>query len=209
MLSLAILLATLAAERVGLVLRIALGESAFNGLVRSQGGVASLVTFGSVSLVAVALIWFLPRLLSVPTLLAAAIVMMHSVMRAGWPDAAMLLGLAALTAVGPQRPPRSWLWLTAVLPAAELIGLILPGVDDRTAVPVALAVMGGAALLWAGIDARPAFAVAALLAALGLLTGGAQSARADVVSTAELWAAAGLAMVALVRLHYPPRPARN
>jgi hypothetical protein len=88
-----------------------------------------------------------------------------------------------------------------VLPAAEVIATTLPPSDGQTATAVAVAVVASAALVWLGTDARPALAVALLLVVPGL------AARAGGGITLQL-CAAGLAMVAIVRLRYPSRPRR-
>jgi hypothetical protein len=203
MLSLAILLAALAGSRIGLGLRIAFAEPSYSPtMVRALGGVGDLVSFGIVSLIAVALIWFLPRVLSVPILLAAAIGTPQSLIENGRYSTAILIALAVLSAISRQRPPRSWLWMIAVLPAAEAIATRLPGTDGRMAMAVALAVVASAALVWIGTDARPGLAVALLFVVPGLV------ARADGGLTLQLWTAAGLALVAIVRLRYASRPRR-
>jgi hypothetical protein len=202
MLGLAILLAALAGSRIGLGLRMAFAEPRYPpALVGFLGGAADLVVFGVLSLIAVALIWCLPRVLSVPILLAAAIEPWHSVQESGKLSAAILVVLALLTVCSRPRPPRSWLWLVAVLPAAEVIATTLPPSDGQTATAVAVAVVASAALVWLGTDARPALAVALLLVVPGL------AARAGGGITLQL-CAAGLAMVAIVRLRYPSRPRR-
>jgi hypothetical protein len=69
-------------------------------------------------------------------------------------------------------------------------------------VTVALAVLAGAAVLWLRTDARPALAVAVLLAIRGLTTS-----PSEFGNSAELGAAADLAMAAMLRLRFASRPA--
>lgn len=205
---LAIPLATWAANRVGLALRIALGEPGSSPpLVHALGGPGVLLSVGSVILIAIALIWFAPRPLLVPILLAPAamilIVMVRSLM---WPGSVIYLGillcLIVLTTVRSQRPPLSWLWLTAAVPAAEIIAMMWRGMHPGTAEVTALAVAGSALLLWLWTDARPALGIALLLAAFGVLAAGT-----GLGNTLPAGAAAGLVAVATVRLQYAPRPA--
>jgi len=205
MLSLAIVLTWWAADRLGLGARIALGEPGYPPtIVRFLGGTARLMSFGAVSLIAIALIWFVPRILSVPILLATGVVTLQSQFSSGGLlYLAILLGLIVLTAISPQRPPRSWVLLTAVLPAAEFIAMTVRGVNGVAVDVVALTIVGSMALLWIGTDARPALAVALILALPGLAEALRESG-----NSLELGAGVGLAMVAIGRLRYAPRPGR-
>jgi hypothetical protein len=79
------------------------------------------------------------------------------------------LGLTLLTSLRAERPPRSWLWWVCLpsayflIPPADMTPIIAaPGV-----VLLAAFVLGS--LAWAVIDARPAFAVAILLAFYGIM----------------------------------------
>jgi hypothetical protein len=208
---LAIPVVTWAASRVGLALRIALGDPGFPPpLVRALGGPGVLLAVGSVTLIAVALIWFAPRPLMVPILLAPAalilIVMLRSLM---WPGSVVYLGillaLTVLTTIRPQRPPRSWLWLTAAVPVAEIIAMTWRGMHPGTAEAAALVVACSALLLWMCTDAHPALEIWLLLAAFGVLAAG--TALGD--NTLPVGAAAGLVAVATVRLQFAPGPARG
>ena len=205
MLSLAIVLTWWAADRLGLGVRIALKESGYSPtIVRFLGGSADLISFGSASLIAIVLIWLVPRLLSVPILIASGVVTLQAQLSAG--DLlyfAILLALIVLTAISPQRPPRSWLLLTAVLPAAEFIAMTVRGLNGAAGAAAALTIVGSVALVWIGTDARPALAVALVLGLPGLAVALRESG-----SSLELSAAVGLAMVAIVRLRFAPRPAR-
>lgn len=205
---LAIPVATWAASRVGLALRIALGEPGFSpALVHALGGSGVLLAVGSVTLIAIALVWFAPRPLVVPILLAPAALILIVMLRSlTWPGTViylgMLLALTVLTTIRPQRPPRSWLWLTTAVPVAEIIAMTWRGMHPGTAEAAALVVAGSALLLWMCTDAHPALEIWLLLAAFGVLAAGTGLGNTLLIGTA-----AGLVAVATVRLQFAPRPA--
>jgi hypothetical protein len=208
---LAIPVVTWAASRVGLALRIALGDPGFSpALVHALGGPGVLLSVGLVTLIAIALIWFAPRVLVVPILLAPAALILIVILRSLlWPGSVVYLGillvLAALATVGPERPPRPWLWLTTAVPVAEIIAMTWRGLHPGTAEAGALVVACSALVLWMCTDAHPALEIWLLMAAFGVLAAGTALGN----NTLLVGTAAGLVGVATVRLQFAPRPARS
>jgi hypothetical protein len=71
------------------------------------------------------------------------------------------LALAALAA-GKDRPPRHWLWMPALYVLAPLPAILAPGSSElwqTAAMGTLLVAVGGVALAWFTVDARPAIAI--------------------------------------------------
>ena len=86
-------------------------------------GIACVLIF-----VAIVLTWLAPRVIAVPTLLAAATLAPlpgRLTAYAAFPSA-VLVGLTVLAASRPERPPRAWLWWFAMLPASALVDAATP-----------------------------------------------------------------------------------
>jgi hypothetical protein len=130
-------------------------------------------------------IWVARRPTAVSLLLAAAVVapfaedaVGYAALSSGqalaiWLSPSLLLvTLAAITAMGTDRPPRAWLWWYALPCAwivAERVAEILPVADGRILfdLPLIPAFVLGA-VLWVIVDARPALALAVLVGILGV-----------------------------------------
>jgi hypothetical protein len=119
---------------------------------------------------AVVLVWFVRRLLAVLALtavLAAANALgLHSLKLL-----LITVVIATLTALRPERLPRSWLWWFVLPPGYLFLDLL--GVPDGGPTTVGLRALMLAVFLlgpiaWAVTDARPALALAMLLTYLGL-----------------------------------------
>jgi hypothetical protein len=130
-------------------------------------------------------IWIGRRSVAVSLLLAAAVVVPFAedavgygalssgqALPVGLAPSVLLVALAAVTAVGTARPPRAWLWWYALPSAwivAERVAEILPVADGRALSGLPLfPVFVLSAVLWVIVDARPALALAVLLAILGV-----------------------------------------
>ncbi len=82
------------------------------------------------------------------------------------------LALAALAA-GKDRPPRHWLWMPAAYVLAPLPTILAHGsaeVWETAALEILLVAIGGVALAWFAVDARPAIAIGLYVELLRLLT---------------------------------------
>jgi hypothetical protein len=123
----------------------------------------------ALTVVAITLIWFAPRYVSVPALGLSALAHLHPLWGPGLIVAVGVGVLALLTALSRARPPRYWLCWFAVLPAWELArSLYSHPVLASFPAPLILLV---AALLWIVVDARIALACAVVVGLYGLLTG--------------------------------------
>jgi hypothetical protein len=160
--------------------------------------------------------WIGRRAVAVSLLLVAAVVVPFvaasasliggpAELRLGLPLSLLLVTLAAVTALGTDRPPRAWLWWYALPPAwvlTERLSGIVPFTVGRVLLDLPLFplfVLG--AIVWAIVDARPAIALAVLLVILGvsLAAGGIDPAwfgQQVALSAATGYLAAGLVLAA-------------
>jgi hypothetical protein len=111
----------------------------------------------ALTLAVIGLAWFARPAVIVTAALAVAALSFYP----GQPGAlrayTLLLVLLAALARGPARPPRSWVWWLGVLPVWLLTG-----------VPVLLPALVLVLVLWIVVDARPAIALALLIAFFGV-----------------------------------------
>lgn len=130
-------------------------------------GIGHMAIYAGLGLAAVAAAWFAPRPAVAGIALAAAALWLY------WGDRVMAIQPAALLAIlailvfGPERLPRSWLWLAGAVfastmlqgltPAAPLYFLYTPLIFVPWVILVAV-------VLWSAIDARPAIAMAIYIA---------------------------------------------
>jgi hypothetical protein len=128
------------------------------------------IAFGGL-FAATTLIWFVRRELAALALLLAALAAGFSWdVRTQWLVGTVLV-LAALTALRAERPPKAWLLWFCLPPAFFLQGMI-PGHGGTQGIRLLTIVLAFAIivlfllgpLVWAVTDARPAFALATLLA---------------------------------------------
>jgi hypothetical protein len=132
-------------------------------------GLRPIWILGAVALVIVILAWFARRAVAGPAMLAAGAAWL--VLERGFIIALALACLAVLTMLREERMPRSWLWWAAAPPvwlvAAPLLGHAhLAGVSVNVLVAVAFVLV---TVVWATVDARPAFALAVLLGLVGVV----------------------------------------
>lgn len=197
MLTLAIVGAIIATSRVADVVRYESRSWPMRHFFRlALGSPASLLFSAGLALAAIVLIWFVPRFVAAALLLSAAVVGLHQRGPVGLESAAVLLLLATLTAAGRERPPRSWLWLVAILPAYQLLVAALPArsVAPYVGPPLWLALLV-LVMLWTVVDARPAIAAALLVGFLAI-----PGSDTSFQHSAYLAGAVVLAALAIVRL---------
>ncbi len=131
--------------------------------------------------------WIGRRAVAVPLLVAAAAVVpfaesrlfqgpvwSREMLTVGLPLSLLLVALAVVTASGKDRPPRAWLWWYALPPIwilDERVANALPFAVGRVLVELPLFpafVLG--AIVWVIVDARPAIALAVVLAILAVMS---------------------------------------
>jgi hypothetical protein len=131
--------------------------------------------------------WIGRRAVAVSVLLAAAVAVpfaeasasglagsnwLQWVLGLGLPVSLLLVGLAVVTALGTDRPPRAWLWWYALPPIwilGDRLTGIVPFAVTRAWVGLPLYqvfVLG--AIVWIVVDSRPAIALAVVLSVLGV-----------------------------------------
>ncbi len=102
---------------------------------RLNGTPGHPVVAAALALTAITLIWFSPRYVAAPALGLAAAVSLQPLRPPGIALAIVLALLALLAAVSRHRPPRSWLWWLAVLPAWAVLGVLGPAPMLASALP--------------------------------------------------------------------------
>ncbi len=139
----------------------------------------------ALTVLAPAAAWIGRRAVAVPVLLAAAAVLPFAELSRGreWPGemlaaflplSLLFVALAVVTALGTDRLPRAWLWWYGLPPAwilDERVANSLPFVVGRVLVGLPLFplfVLG--AIVWVIVDARPAIALAVMLATLAVIS---------------------------------------
>ncbi len=137
-------------------------------------GIGHSAVYGVLTLAAVLAAWFAPR--AVVAALAAA----AAVLYVAWGDrvmaiqpAGLLLAIAILV-FARERLPRSWLWLAGVIFAVSVLQGLTP-VPSLYFLYTPLVfvpwIILGVVVLWVGVDARPAVAMAIYIASNYLLVG--------------------------------------
>jgi hypothetical protein len=157
----------------------------------------------ALTLAAIGVVWFAPRKIAVPALAAAAAAALFEPTDFRVIVAAQFVVLAAVVALGPQRPPRSWLWWVSVLPAWSLLALLgdaFPVVGAVTG--LVLPAFAIAAVLWIVIDARVVLGLATVVATAAVLSYHAFGDARPVF----LGIVVALTVPALLRLRRRPQP---
>ncbi|HXL92456.1 MAG TPA: hypothetical protein VN969_26270 [Streptosporangiaceae bacterium] len=143
---------------LGIVVASGIQRTIDSAIPLTRGCPWYLPVLWSLTLAAVGLAWFArrPALAMIAALGVAALSFYP-----GQPDAfqayTLLLVVLAALARGPVRPPRSWLWWLGAFPVWLLTG-----------VPVLLPAIVLVLVLWIVVDARPAIALALLVAFFGV-----------------------------------------